>query len=27
LSTNDIEKVAKNYLPNLPLVLTTAEYL
>ena len=27
LSTNDIEKVAKNYLPNLPLELTTAEYL
>ena len=27
LSTNDLEKVAKNYLPNLPLVLTTSEYL
>ena len=27
LSTNDLEKVAKNYLPNLPLALTTAEYL
>ena len=27
LSTNDIEKVAKNYLPNLPLELKTAEYL
>jgi HAD superfamily hydrolase (TIGR01459 family) len=27
LSTNDIEKVAKNYLSNLPLELKTAEYL
>jgi HAD superfamily hydrolase (TIGR01459 family) len=27
LSTNDIVKVAKNYLPNLPLELKTAEYL